>query len=110
MVQKEREYCDNLSSQLRQEEEETENNVQIRPVDHVRFACLFHEEELYEAYLRLQVCLTRPQIDAGQSGAGTEFGDLALTRLNNPDWQPESEAVPDLHSNFAIRRAWLKGD
>ena len=86
VVQKESEYRARLSIEIRQQEEEDEQNspaARMSPADRMRFALLFDVDELYSAYLRSQDCLTRPQIDAGQSGAGTDFWELALQYLND---------------------------
>lgn len=64
---------------------------------------------MYELYLTSQDCLTHSEIDAGESGAGGGFWAVFLDTVNEPEWEPESEAVPNLHSDFSERNTFSKG-
>ena len=65
---------------------------------------------MYELYLISEDCLTHPEIDAGESGASGGFWSVFLDLVNEPDWEPESEAGLNLHSDFAERKTFSKGE
>ena len=113
IIAKEGEYRETMIGQRREEMEEAENNApsaRITPDDRLRFACLFDDEYIFESYMRSQNCLTRSELDAGRSGAGTEFREMAVEKLNDEEWAPRLAATPSLHPDFAQPRTLVKGD
>ena len=109
VVKKIGEHRCHFTNLLCEEAAEAEGGVHVSrmsPADRMRFNLVLDFDPVFEAFMRMQNCLTRTEIDAGQSGAGTEFWELAIPRLNEDDWVPESQAVPSLHSEFALRRNW----
>ena len=104
VIDKEKEYREmfqRLSAQIGANDQGSGQAARMRPEDRMRFALAFFEEHVYELYLTSQDCLTHSEIDAGESGAGGGFWSVFLDTVNEPEWEPETEAVPNLHSAFA---------
>ena len=54
--------------------------------------------------------MTHSEINAGELRTGGGFWSVFLDTVNESEWEPESEAVPNLHSDFAERKTFLKGE
>ena len=101
VIRKEAEFRLVFTNKLREDESEAGRcGRRIRPTDRFRFVLAFSDETVYAEYIKSQECLSRPEIDAGVSGAGAAFWDVFLEKVNDFDWEPQTRSLPTLHSNF----------
>ena len=73
----------------------------MRPEDRYRFVLLMSFEDIYEAHMWSQNCLTREEINAGQCGIGAIFRAMAVEDPNDSSWISYTEAMLSLHPHFA---------
>jgi hypothetical protein len=74
------------------------------PTDRLRYIlaiCLF--PEIRDAYERSQNTKTRQELDAERSAdvSTLDFHDLIVEKFNDVTWDPETECLGELHSDFA---------
>lgn len=81
----------------------------MRPEDRYRFVLLMSFEDIYEAHMWSQNCLTREEINAGQCGIGAIFRAMAVEDPNDSSWISYTEAMLSLHPHFASPIECKKG-
>ena len=96
-----------VSEQTREEESDKVTLQRIRPMDRLRFALLSSEENTYAAYMASQSCLSRPEVDAGESQVGGTFWTTAIEMLNDREWEPNTIPLSTLHSDFTQAITYL---
>jgi hypothetical protein len=69
----------------------------------MRLICCFQFDEIIDAFKRSQLVMTRAQLDARNdpNTRASSFESLVIEQFNNRDWVAKSEAIPELHEDFA---------
>ncbi len=110
VCRKEKEYRETLLRDIAaQEERKREANVTRD--DKLRFVLCFEDDNIRQTYLLSQDAFTRAELDGRNSEKKEpDFYDLIVEMFNNQNLVMTTEALPDLHDDFAEAIAVPKGD
>ena len=85
-----------------EKEREDQRGPNITSTDRLRYLEVMLSDEVKVLYRSSQDCLTRSNLDARNSVMRVvDFYDKAVEVFNNPEFVPETVALPDLHDDFA---------
>lgn len=106
-------YLDHVRKGIEEvEEKKREAGGRIDMSDRLRYIlALDHCGYIREAYMNSQNVLSRQELDArNTTAAQRDFHDLIVEKFNDPNWTPNTTAMPDLHSYYSMEHLCPKKD